>query len=81
MFPVTKTPRALEDLAGIALYISQHNPDAAMRFLDAAEETFELLSRSPYIGARLFDAPSGLADFRASAAEGPGTGASQREKP
>ena len=40
MLTVVKTPKTYEDLAGIALYIAQHQPAAAMRFLDQAEKTF-----------------------------------------
>lgn len=64
MLTVVKTPKALEDLASIADYIAQDNPEAALRFLDAAEETFRMLSYTPYIGHRLALESDATADFR-----------------
>ena len=39
------------DLLELSLYIAQDNPEAAHRFLQAAEETFQDLERLPKIGA------------------------------
>jgi len=47
---VTKTPAAYRDLEGIADYIQQHNPDAAHRFLLAAQKAFNLLTSQPLLG-------------------------------
>jgi toxin ParE1/3/4 len=47
---VLKKPRVRFDLAGCYASIGQRNPDAARRFLLAAEATFEALARTPGIG-------------------------------
>ncbi len=47
---VSKTPAAYRDLEGIADAIQQHNPDAAHRFLLAAEKAFHLLACQPLLG-------------------------------
>ena len=47
---ITKTPQAREDLLELADYIAQHNLDAALRFLDAAEVAFELLAGMRELG-------------------------------
>lgn len=55
---------AEEDLTGHVLYLAQERPEAALRFIDAVEKTFERLSEMPEIGAvRTFDNPR-LADVR-----------------
>lgn len=51
MLPVVRTPQASRDLEDILLYIAEDVPDAALRVLDAVEDTLELLSRSPNIGS------------------------------
>jgi len=48
---LTKRPRALDDLSGIASYIAEDSPNAAHRFLDAAESLFSLIAAQPGIGA------------------------------
>jgi toxin ParE1/3/4 len=47
---------AIKDLDDLAAYIQQDSAPAAIRFLEAAEGTFELLSRAPELG-RLFELP------------------------
>lgn len=47
---VSKTPQAFVDLDELATYIQQDNPDAAHRFLVAAEWTFNLLAAMPKMG-------------------------------
>ena len=64
MLTVVKTPKAFEDLAGIALYIAQHQPAAALRFLNQAEKTFQMLSVTPYIGQRLSREADAITGFR-----------------
>jgi len=54
---VIKKPRAEKDLRAHYTYIGDRNPDAAERFLDAAEDAFVRLSRFPLMG-RLWDSPS-----------------------
>ena len=41
----------LRDLLDLSFYIAQDSPEAAYRFLQAAEETFQDLERMPNIGA------------------------------
>ena len=49
---ISKTPQAKLDLAEQARYIAADNLDAALRFLDAAERDFTLLSSTPFAGAK-----------------------------
>jgi toxin ParE1/3/4 len=48
--PVFKRPQVFEDLENYAYYIGLDNPDAAERFLDAAEKSFAFIGRTPFIG-------------------------------
>jgi toxin ParE1/3/4 len=48
---VLKRPAARIDLAGCYAYIGERNPDAADRFLQAAEATLAALARMPGTGA------------------------------
>jgi toxin ParE1/3/4 len=47
---VTKSPQAYRDLVDIASHIGQDSLEAAERFLQAAETTFDRLAESPEIG-------------------------------
>jgi toxin ParE1/3/4 len=47
---VFRSSRAREDLRACALYIARDSPDAALRFLDAAEAAFARLLERPYAG-------------------------------
>jgi toxin ParE1/3/4 len=47
---VTRKPEVRHDLLAIADHIAQDSLNAALRFLDAAEESFKFLSRNPEIG-------------------------------
>jgi len=47
---VVKRERVFRDLQACALYIGQDNPDAAERFLDAAETAFKTIGKTPFIG-------------------------------
>jgi toxin ParE1/3/4 len=47
---ITKHQLAKSDLAEQAEYIRKDNPRAALRFLDAAEKTFEELASQPRLG-------------------------------
>jgi plasmid stabilization system protein ParE len=51
MLTIKKTPRARHDLVDNALYIGKDSPDAGLRFLDAAENTFQRLLENPQIGS------------------------------
>jgi plasmid stabilization system protein ParE len=56
---IVKSPVS-DDLRKVALWISRDSPDAAVRFLTSAEETFELLRSQPGIGRlRSFSLPGG----------------------
>lgn len=46
----TLRPAVYDDLDGIAAHIQQDNPDAAHRFLIAAQQAFALLASRPLIG-------------------------------
>lgn len=50
---VEKRPRAIRDLADIAVYLADEggSDDLAFRFLDAAETGFEQLAAMPEMGA------------------------------
>ncbi len=53
-----RSRRARRDVIDHAVYIGEHNPDAAMRFLDAVEAAFQRIADYPSIGAaRLFRLP------------------------
>jgi plasmid stabilization system protein ParE len=55
---------AEQDLADLAAHIANDSNDAALRFLDAADRTFELLSSNPTIGASYFSTEPRLAGIR-----------------
>jgi plasmid stabilization system protein ParE len=58
-------PKARDDLDEYALYLVEKGTlDLALRFLDKAEETFELLATQPGIGWRAHRLPSSFADVR-----------------
>jgi len=64
--PVEKRPRAIRDLADIAVYLAEESgsDELAFRFLDAAAASFEDLAAMPAMGAaRTFRDPA-LADVR-----------------
>lgn len=48
---VLKSPMARADLASCYAYIGERNPEAAVRFRQAAEATFAGLARMPNTGA------------------------------
>jgi toxin ParE1/3/4 len=54
---VIKKPRAERDLLDHFVFIGERNPDAAERFLDAAEKAFVQLARLPLMG-HLWESPS-----------------------
>jgi toxin ParE1/3/4 len=49
---VVRRRRATQDIDDHAAYIAARNPQAAYRFLEMVEETFDLLARQPRIGSR-----------------------------
>ena len=48
---VSKRPQALIDLAEQADYIAEDNLDRALRFLEAADATFQFLADNPALGS------------------------------
>ncbi len=55
---IYRRPQARQDLVDQAVYISEENLAAAERFLDAAEDTFTLLTTQPEMGSlREFNNP------------------------
>ena len=46
----SRSPQARRDLVEIADYISNNNVEAAMRFLDAAEESIQFLAANSLVG-------------------------------
>ena len=56
--------RALMEMDGIANYIQQDSPRAALRFLDAIEKTCELLLTFPEMGALVETDEPDLEGFR-----------------
>jgi len=61
---IIKHARALEDLEQRVESIYQHNPRAALRFLDAAEATIRLVAASPGSGVRYAPDHPALAGLR-----------------
>lgn len=47
---IIRPPRVKRDLINHFAYLLEHNPDAAERFLKAAEATFQKLSKLPGLG-------------------------------
>lgn len=52
---VVRRRRATQDIDQHAAYIAARNPQAAYRFLEMVEETFDLVGRQPRIGSRRLD--------------------------
>jgi toxin ParE1/3/4 len=53
-------PQAAVDLDGIGDYIASHNPNAAVRFVDALERRWYLLTLHPFSGAPREDIAAGI---------------------
>ena len=53
-------PQAVVDLGGIGDYIASHNPNAAVRFVDALERRWNLLTLHPFSGAPRDDIAPGI---------------------
>ena len=49
--PVVQRPRADEDIGDIFAYLRGESPMVAMKFLDAVQAAYELLSEQPAIGS------------------------------
>jgi toxin ParE1/3/4 len=61
---IVKRVAAKRDLILHFAFIAESSPDAARRFLVAAEQTFEDLAEMPYMGAPRDDLPTKFADIR-----------------
>ena len=48
---ISITPKASQDLDDIYNFIAKNNSDIALRFFDAARQTFSQLAKNPGIGA------------------------------
>ncbi|TPM30747.1 type II toxin-antitoxin system RelE/ParE family toxin [Mesorhizobium sp. B2-3-5] len=53
-------PQAAVDLEGLGDYIASHNPNAAVRFVDALERRWNLLTLHPFSGAPREDIAPGI---------------------
>ncbi|TPN40033.1 type II toxin-antitoxin system RelE/ParE family toxin [Mesorhizobium sp. B2-3-3] len=53
-------PQAAVDLEGVGDYIASHNPNAAVRFVDALERRWNLLTLHPFSGAPREDIAPGI---------------------
>ncbi len=62
--PIIRHPKAAEDLEGHAMYIADGSIDAALRFLERAEQTIKGLSLFPASGAPFLSRHSELAGVR-----------------
>ncbi len=54
MANISKSPQAFVDLDELAAFIQRDNPEAARRFLNSAEWTFNLLAAMPQMGKEYF---------------------------
>lgn len=48
---IVRHPEVLEELINLAFYIAQDDLEAADRFLNACDETFQQLAQMPFIGS------------------------------
>jgi toxin ParE1/3/4 len=63
----SKRPAFLRDVTLYAIHIARDNPDAAQRFIAAAEQTCDLLCRQPGLGhSEKFRKLIGVRSFRVS---------------
>jgi toxin ParE1/3/4 len=62
--PIIRRPKAAEDVEGHAMYIAVGNIDAAIRFLERAEQTIKGLSLFPASGAPFLSRHPELAGVR-----------------
>lgn len=61
---IIRVPQARRDIVATAIYLEEQNPEAAMRFLAAVEDTLALFARMPGIGAARAFAHPRLAGLR-----------------
>lgn len=61
---IDRLPQSELDLAGLSEYIARDNPDAALRFVDAAERSLQKLADMPELGGAWESAHPRLAGVR-----------------
>jgi toxin ParE1/3/4 len=61
---IIRGPKVISDLIELADYLSEDNPDAAYRFLNAFESTIEQLAQFPEIGTRRYFQHAELSNIR-----------------
>ena len=61
---IIRVPQARRDIVETAIYLEEQNPDAAMRFLAAVEETLAVLVTMPGIGVARASGHPRLAGLR-----------------
>lgn len=64
MGEILKHPQVIQDLIEIATYIAQNDLDRSDRFLQAAEETFKQLGKTPQIGKQAYFSNNRLQNIR-----------------
>ncbi|MFK7735846.1 MAG: type II toxin-antitoxin system RelE/ParE family toxin [Pirellulaceae bacterium] len=62
--PITRRPKAVEDVESHAMYIADGSVDAALRFLERAEQTINGLSLFPESGGPFATSAPELAGLR-----------------
>jgi len=60
----TITSDARQNIKEIGQYLEERNPTAARRFLQAIEDTIEMLCQNPELGERLHADPTGQIRYR-----------------
>ncbi|PSF35517.1 type II toxin-antitoxin system RelE/ParE family toxin [Aphanothece hegewaldii CCALA 016] len=70
MGKINKRPQVIQDLIELATYIATDNLDASERFLTAAEETFQQISKLPQMGKQCQLSNPELAEIRQQAIKG-----------
>lgn len=64
MTTINRSDTAIQDLDDLAKFIQRESPQAAIRFLSAAEATFQCLAAMPELGQRQSFGKKELADVR-----------------
>jgi len=62
--PIIRRPKAAEDVEGHAMYIADGSIDAALRFLERAEQTIKGLAMFPASGAPFASSAAELTEMR-----------------
>ena len=70
MKPITRRPKAVEDVESHAMYIAEGSIDAALRFLERAEQTIKGLALFPESGGPFPASVPDLAGMRTRLVKG-----------